>query len=382
MEKPEEFSQETIASEKGFIDGIIERDVWFRTIVQTADEGIVIARPDGNYFFVNERMAEMLGYNQEEILGKSSIDFMYGNSRDAVCTARKDLNGGRSLRGEFKFRRKDGSILWTQYSATPVFDSQERHVANFAMHTDITLRKQAEEEREHLIRKLEQKNAELERFTYTVSHELKSPLVTMRGFLNYLQNDLQQKKTDYLETDVARISSAVREMQDLLSEIVELSKIGLVVHPPELANLGDIAREAVKELESSITEQEATVLIDPALPDVWVDRIQAREILVNLIENAIKYRGDNPAPGIWIGQRADQDPTVFFVKDNGIGIDPRYLTRIFNLFEKLDPHTEGSGIGLAIVKRIVEVHGGTVWAESEGHGKGSTFCFTLPGLSE
>jgi len=113
---------------------------------------------------------------------------------------------------------------------------------------------------------------------------------------------------------------------------------------------------------------------------VNADPARIREVLVNLIENAIKYRGDRPDPVIRIGVDTGGDEPVFFVADNGIGIDPRYLARIFNLFEKLDGKTEGTGIGLAIVQRIIEAHGGRVWAESDGKGKGTTFRFTLPGV--
>lgn len=131
-----------------------------------------------------------------------------------------------------------------------------------------------------------------------------------------------------------------------------------------------------------IRQQGVTVRIDPDMPVVNVVHSQVREAVVNLLENGIKFRGSQPKPMIEIGVRDDQGEPVFTVKDNGIGIDPKYHSRIFNLFEKLDVKTGGAGAGLAIVKRIIEVHGGRIWVESQGVGKGSTFCFTLPGVVE
>jgi signal transduction histidine kinase len=140
-----------------------------------------------------------------------------------------------------------------------------------------------------------------------------------------------------------------------------------------------IAEDAVELLDGVIQKRKVTVEIAPDMPVVNVDRDRVREAVMNLCENAIKFMGGQPKPMIQIGVRDDQGEPVFFVQDNGIGIDPQYHTKIFNLFEQLDANTEGSGTGLAIVQRIIEVHGGRIWVESEGEGKGSTFCFTLPG---
>jgi PAS domain S-box-containing protein len=247
---------------------------------------------------------------------------------------------------------------------------------------DITERKKAEHERETLIRDLEQKNAELERFTYTVSHDLKSPLITIKGFAGMLEDDAQKRDAVQLKKDVRRITDAAETMQQLLTDVLELSRIGRIVSPPETAEFGDIAREAAGLLAGPIAERGVTVEIAPGLPAVNVDRARIREVMVNLIENSIKYMGSQLKPVIRIGVEYDRGAPVFFVQDNGIGIERRYIDRIFNLFEKLDPSTPGTGVGLTIVKRIIEVHGGKVWADSEGAGKGTTIRFTLPGPEE
>jgi len=243
-------------------------------------------------------------------------------------------------------------------------------------------RKRAAQERKRLIAELEAKNAELERFTYTVSHDLKSPLITIQGFLGQLEQDAITGKTDRIKGDVARIRNAAESMHEFLDELLELSRIGRVAKPAEEISLASLAREAVSLLAGPIAERGARVEIPPDLPVVFGDRRRLVEVLQNLIENAVKFMGDQPEPRVEIGARNDGDETVCYVRDNGTGIDPRYHERVFDLFEQLDPQQEGTGVGLALVKRIIEVHGGRIWVESEGQGQGCTFCFTLPRKGE
>lgn len=242
---------------------------------------------------------------------------------------------------------------------------------------EIAEREKAQTEREKLIAQLEENNAELERFTFTVSHDLRSPLVTVKGFLGMLEKDIQNNQAERIRNDFQRISSATDQMQTLLTDLLELSRIGRVVNPSEDIDLSQLAREALIPIESQVRDRNIQVHIAD-LPPVYADRVRMREVMQNLIENAAKYMGSQPDPVIEIGAREQHDQPVFYVRDNGIGIDPQYHTRIFGLFEKLDPSVEGTGIGLAIVKRIIELHGGQIWVESEGPGKGSTFCFTVP----
>jgi signal transduction histidine kinase len=247
------------------------------------------------------------------------------------------------------------------------------------LETEIAVRKTAEQQREAMIRELEQKNAELARFTYTVSHELRSPLITIQGFAGLIQEEVVSGGNPAeLGNHVRHIIVAVDTLDALLSDLLKLSRAGRSINTPEPVGFGNIAGEAMAFLARPLAEHGIRVEIDPGLPVVNVDHARIREVLVNLIENAIKYRGSRPDPVIRIGIDRKGDEPVFLVQDNGIGIESRYLERIFNLFEKLDPTTEGTGVGLAIVKRIIEAHGGSVWAESEGPGKGTTFRFTLP----
>jgi signal transduction histidine kinase len=233
-------------------------------------------------------------------------------------------------------------------------------------------------ERKKLIAQLETINAELERFTYTVSHDLRNPLVTIKGFLGMLEKDIREGKQERIKEDLNRISNAADKMHVLLADLLELSRVGRIMNPPENVDLGEVVREAIETLDAHLRARSVTVHCPLEFPVVHGDRIRLREVFENLIDNAAKYAGDQPDRVVEIATRTDGSQTVFYVKDNGIGIEPQYQGKIFGLFDKLNPASEGTGIGLALVKRIIETHGGSIWVESDGRGKGSTFYFTLP----
>jgi signal transduction histidine kinase len=233
-------------------------------------------------------------------------------------------------------------------------------------------------ERESLIQELERRNAELERFTYTVSHDLRSPLVTVRGFVDLLEKDVAAAAPERVASDLARIRGATSTMEALLRELLELSRVGRIMNPPETVSLDELARQATALLHERLRAANVRVDVRPGLGFALGDRTRLLEVFQNLIENAAKFRSGQGDPVVEVARRASPEGPVITVRDNGVGIDPRYHDRVFALFERLDPRVEGTGVGLALVKRIVEVHGGRVWVESEGAGQGSTFCFTLP----
>lgn len=234
-------------------------------------------------------------------------------------------------------------------------------------------------ERVHLNKELEAQNEELERFTYTVSHDLRSPLVTIRGFLGYLKQDTESGDMLRFDKDMTRIANAVDKMQTLLSELLELSRIGRIINTPEDVPFREILQETVDLLSGPLETGNIRLSITGKFPVVRVDRLRIAEVMQNLLSNAIKFMGDQPRPTIEIGtQGIDTDgKPIFYVRDNGIGIESKFHDRIFGLFNRLDPTVEGTGIGLTLVKRIIENHGGHIWVESELD-KGATFFFTLP----
>lgn len=251
-----------------------------------------------------------------------------------------------------------------------------------AMIRDVSLIKWISAEREKLITELEAKNAELERFVYTVSHDLKSPLVTIVGFLGYLEEDIRRGNMEDLRKDVERIYLAAYKMQDLLKDLLELSRIGRTMNPPQTISFEELVKEALELTEGRLQEHGVRASIQPNLPTIRGDHKRLLELTQNLIDNAAKYMGDQAEPKIEIGHDGyEKEKPILFVRDNGMGIAPEYFERIFGLFNKLNPNSEGTGVGLALARRIVEFHGGRLWVESE-LGKGSTFYFTLPPASE
>jgi signal transduction histidine kinase len=231
---------------------------------------------------------------------------------------------------------------------------------------------------ERAVSELEGRNAELERFLYTVSHDLRSPLITMLGFLDPIEAAAAAGKPEQVREDASRIRGAAQRMDRALKELIELNRVGRVAHAPETVAFADLAREAASLVEGRLNQHRVRLEIQEELPHVRGDRQRLVEVLQNLIDNAAKFAGHGAAPRVEVGARQDDGLPVFFVRDNGLGIEPRYHEKVFGLFDRLDPTDDGTGVGLALVKRIVEVHGGRIWIESQGGGSGSTFCFTLP----
>ena len=234
------------------------------------------------------------------------------------------------------------------------------------------------QEHKNLIADLEAKNTELERFTYTVSHDLKAPLITIKGFLSMVEKDAKAGDHQRLNADLNFIRHAADNMEHLLNDLLELSRIGRITNPSEHIPLTELVHNVVHLLSAHIQQHGVDVRIAPNLPTVYGDRQRLQEVFQNLIDNAIKFMGDQKSPQIDINIRLDHGEKIIYIKDNGQGITPANTERIFNLFERLNTQTQGTGIGLALVRRIIEHHNGRIWVESKGIGHGATFCFTLP----
>lgn len=224
---------------------------------------------------------------------------------------------------------------------------------------------------------LKRKNEEMTKFIYTVSHDLKNPLVTIRSFTDFLKQDLSKNDEPALSKDFQYIHGAADKMELLLNELLELSRIGRKVNPKKEIPLINIVKDALELISNKLSNKN----IEFTRPDeniiIYGDNQRLVELYKNLIDNAVKFMGSRPDLKIEIGVIEEKKSKVLFVKDNGTGIDQRYQHKLFGLFEKLDPHSDGTGMGLAISKKIVETHDGKIWAVSEGVGKGTIFYFTL-----
>jgi signal transduction histidine kinase len=180
----------------------------------------------------------------------------------------------------------------------------------------------------------------------------------------------------YRYQDWQRISDATEKMHRLLNELLELSRIGRVTNEKKNVPFKEIVEDALQRVEGQLKEKQVQVIVGSGLPSVHVDRERMIEVVQNLVDNSTKFFGDQTEPKIEIGCHVENDRYIFYVRDNGIGIKKEFHDRIFGLFDKLDVTSSGTGVGLALVKRIVEVHGGEIWVESEA-GAGATFYFTL-----
>ncbi|MBD3288284.1 GHKL domain-containing protein, partial [candidate division KSB1 bacterium] len=228
---------------------------------------------------------------------------------------------------------------------------------------------------------LKSSNEELENFVYTVSHDLKSPIVSIQGFSSILLNDFDFVLNDESRHYLKRIQTNANQMEALVKDLLELSRIGRVVSPFEEADVREIISKSLDELIYQIEKRGIETNIPDKMPVIFCDKKRISQVFSNLIDNAIKYIGSqNQSPQIEIGCKDENDCHLFFVKDNGLGIPEEFHTQIFGLFRRLsqeDSEEFSTGVGLAIVHRIIENHGGKIWFDSEPE-KGSTFYFTIP----
>jgi PAS domain S-box-containing protein len=344
----------------------------FQRVVEAAPSAMIMVGADGLMTLVNNQTEKLFAYHRSELLGQniemlipSRFRSNHGDQLGKFFAApvARAMGAGRDLFGV----RKDGREVPIEIGLSPIVTEHGQFV--LAAVIDITERKRYEAE-------LQSKSAEMERFTYTVSHDLKSPLITIKSYVSMIDQELEGGNMARIRADLQRVSKAADRMKTLLDEVLALSRVGRVENTPETVAFASLVEEALELNEGRIQQVNVRVQVARDLPSVTVDRARIVEVLQNLIDNATKFMGDQVAPEILIGASNEEAETRFFVKDNGAGLETKYHQRIFGLFDKLNPKSEGSGAGLAIVKRIVELHGGRIWVESSGSG-GSTFWFTL-----
>jgi PAS domain S-box-containing protein len=352
-------------------------EVKYRRLFEAAQDGILILNADtGQITDVNPFLTDMLGYPREELLGKKLWEIGPFKDIEASRGAFRELQSQRYVRYEhLPLENKSGQRMSVEFVSN-VYNVDGKRVIQCNIR-DITKRVQAEQEQERLSRQLQAKVSELETFSYGIAHDLRSPLVSIEGFSRLLLEDIQNQKVENVQEDIRLLESGVRKMQNFLNSTLEYSRAGHLIKRTRNVSFSKIVNEAITEFNEQISSIGATVATAKTFPRVDVDRAMIIQVLTNLIQNSIKYRDKTVPLKIEIGHRLSAGEAVFFVRDNGPGIDASEAEKVFVLFYRGTAEGEGSGIGLTIVKKIIEAHGGRIWVQEGQSGKGTTMCFTL-----
>jgi PAS domain S-box-containing protein len=354
-----------------------ESEEKFALAFQTSPIGIAITRiEDSRFVEVNEAFCSITGFTREEVANHTPADFsLWVDEKRRSGVLSRILSGQKVVGEEFEFRKKNGQIATALFSADVLVLKNEKFMLSGA--ADITERKRMEEAIRVNAEKLARSNAELESFAYVVSHDLQEPLRMVASFAQLLSTRYFGKLDDTADRYIRYAVDGAKRMQQLITDLLAYSRVNTKNLDPRPTECEAVVRATLENLTASIEESGAVVDCG-ALPVLMADPVQLGQLFQNLIGNAIKFRGQAP-PHVRISAADDGANWLFSVQDNGIGIEQRHADLIFQIFQRLHTREEypGTGVGLAICKKVVERHGGTIWVESEP-GAGSTFRFSLP----
>ena len=348
------------------------------SIVNSTDDAIIGKSLDGIILSWNPGAEKLYGYSAQEAIGKPISIIALPEQLDEMQEILGKVSRGEKIEYYETVRlTRDGEQIDVSLTVFPVRDRDGRIVAASMIGRDITERKQAEEKLRATAAELGRSNQELEQFAYIASHDLQEPLRMVSSYMQLIAKRYQGKLDSDADEFIAYAVDGALRMQELINDLLAFSRAGTRGKPFQLINTEAVLNAALENLKLAIDENHARITHDP-LPSVLADESQLAQVFQNLIGNAFKFHGEEP-PRVHVSARKTSGFWEFSVRDNGIGIDPQFFERVFLIFQRLSTRAEhpGSGIGLAICKKIVERHGGRIWIESVP-GQGATFFFTLP----
>jgi len=350
---------------------------------------VAITDPQGKITYVNDKFCAISKYSRDELLGQDHRLINSGHHpKEFIRDLWTTIANGKVWKGEIKNKAKDGSFYWVDTTIVPFLNERRKPRQYVAIRADITERKRAEAEIVQLNAELEQRvaertaelkqaNQELEAFSYSVSHDLRAPLRAMGGFARILEKEFDGQLSTEAKKAIGRIRDNAAKMGQLIDGLLDFSSLNWMPVTKTKIAPANVVRTVFEELQPEAANRR--VKIDIAeLPACEADANLLKQVFANLLANALKYtRGRDPAV-IQVGWREEQGARVYFVQDNGAGFDMAYANKLFRVFQRLHSadQFEGTGVGLAIVQRIIQRHGGRIWAEAQV-GRGATFYFTL-----
>ncbi len=356
------------------------------------NESSIVAITDqkGHIKYANDNFCKISKYSVKELIGQDHRIINSGyHSKEFIRNLWTTIANGKIWKGELKNKAKDGTIYWVDTTIVPFLTEEGKPHQYVAIRADITKRKKIEESIKELNRGLEEKIIrrtaqlesvikELESFSYSVSHDLRAPLRIIDGFGQILMEDYSHKLDEEGQETIGVIMKSARKMGQLIDDLLNFSKLGRSEIRMSKVNMNELVEEVIQDLKTSGICIPAGLATNKLLLANG-DRNLLKQVWVNLISNAIKYSAGKKDPEIEIGMLEKKDKHIYYVKDNGAGFDMQYADKLFGVFQRLHKEEEftGTGVGLALVQRIIVRHEGTIWAEAKEN-EGASFYFTLP----
>ncbi|MDY7032235.1 MAG: PAS domain S-box protein [Thermodesulfobacteriota bacterium] len=345
---------------------------FLENVIESSIDGITTTDNKGYITFASKGAEEMLSYVKKETIGTHISQYYADGIEDAKKIMKVLREKGRLENYETGLIAKGGHIVPVITSASLLKNDASEVIGTLGVYKDITEKRILEEE-------ITRRNEELENFVYTISHDLKSPLVSLQGFASILSSDYNDRIDEKGQHYLDRIKKNANYMESLILDLLELSRVGRVVDTLKEVDTSQIIEEVIGRVQHRLEERNMRLIIGNYFPTVYCDRNRLVQVIENMVTNSIKFMGETEYPIIEIGHGDKGEFHEFYVKDNGIGIEQEFHDKIFRIFQRLQDieDIEGTGVGLAIAKKIIENHKGRIWVESE-KGNGSTFHFTLP----